>query len=167
MNRAGILCVFLALSLAGCGFNRAFYKASFKPEVLAEKKILASRKATIQKGDKPVMTLVATHLNAVDSRDYRHNEYFFLEIFSDEAFDESYFVPRVSSGERFLWIREVEKGEDGVVLAVSNKWARGFLVAFEPVDEHARRNMRLIIEVETLGSAVFDYSFEVFELKIL
>lgn len=146
----------------GCGF----YDNSFKPQVLAEKKILSSRKAEIIQNNKVAIVVIATYLNNVNPDIYNTREYFFIEVFSELD------IPLLESmqfsiinNERFLWIREVNKDEFDDVINVSNKWSRGFLIAFDNIDEYDKKNMKLNLIIDNVGEMNFDFTYEVFEIE--
>lgn len=146
----------------GCGF----YNNSFKPQVLAEKKILSSRKAEIIQNNKVSIVVIATYLNNVNPDIYNTREYFFIEVFSEldipllESMEFS-----ITNNERFLWIREVNKDEFDDVINVSNKWSRGFLIAFDDIDEYDKKNMKLNLIIDNVGEMNFDFTYEVFEIE--
>lgn len=146
----------------GCGF----YDNSFKPQVLAEKKILSSRKAEIIQNNKVAIVVIATYLNNVNPDIYNTREYFFIEVFSEldipllESMEFS-----ITNNERFLWIREVNKDEFDGVINVSNKWSRGFLIAFNDIDEYDKKNMKLNLLIDNVGEMNFDFTYEVFEIE--
>lgn len=154
-----VLCVLCG----GCGF----YGDSFKPEVLAEKKILASRKAEIIRNGRVEMIMIATYLNNVNPQIYHTREYFFLEVFSqnDAILPES-MAFGITDDAQFLWIREVEKDEFDEVINVSNRWSRGFLVAFDSIDEYSKRNLALNVAINALGEMRFDFAYQVFEMQL-
>ncbi|RAX53054.1 hypothetical protein CCY99_06715 [Helicobacter sp. 16-1353] len=154
------ICCFV---FCGCGF----YNNSFKPEVLAEKKILSSRKAEIVQNGKVVMVVIATYLNNVNPDIYNTREYFFIEVFSELDIPLIYYMTfSITNNERFLWIREVDKDEFDDVLNVSNKWSKGFLIAFDDIDEYDKKNMKLNLVVDTIGEMNFDFTYEVFEMQL-
>ena len=149
--------------LGGCGF----YNDSFKPEVLAEKKILNSRKAEIIKDNKVAMVVIATYLNNVNSDIYNTREYFLIEVFSEldiSLIDYMHFG--ITSDEQFLWIREIDRDEFEGIIDVSNRWSRLFLVAFSDINEYDKKNLKLDMEVDTLGSMSFDFTYKVLEMQL-
>lgn len=146
----------------GCGF----YNNSFKPQVLAEKKILSSRKAEIIQNNKVAIVVIATYLNNVNPDIYNTREYFFIEVFSEldiPLLESMQFS--ITNNERFLWIREVNKDEFDDVINVSNKWSRGFLIAFDNIDEYDKKNMKLNLIIDNVGEMNFDFTYEVFEIE--
>lgn len=146
----------------GCGF----YNNSFKPQVLAEKKILSSRKAEIIQNNKVAIVVIATYLNNVNPDIYNTREYFFIEVFSEldiPLLESMQFS--ITNNERFLWIREVNKDEFDGVINVSNKWSRGFLIAFNDIDEYDKKNMKLNLVINNVGEMNFDFTYEVFEIE--
>lgn len=146
----------------GCGF----YDNSFKPQVLAEKKILSSRKAEIIQNNKVAIVVIATYLNNVNPDIYNTREYFFIEVFSEldiPLLESMQFS--ITNNERFLWIREVNKDEFDDVINVSNKWSRGFLIAFDNIDEYDKKNMKLNLIIDNVGEMNFDFTYEVFEIE--
>lgn len=147
----------------GCGF----YNNSFKPQVLAEKKILSSRKAEIIQNNKVAIVVIATYLNNVNPDIYNTREYFFIEVFSEldiPLLESMQFS--ITNNERFLWIREVNKDEFDDVINVSNKWSRGFLIAFDNIDEYDKKNMKLNLIIDNVGEMNFDFTYEVFEIEL-
>lgn len=153
----------LCLSFCGC----SFYSVSFKPEVLEEKKILSSRKSELISNNKVNMVVVVSYLNNVNPEIYNAREYFFIEVFSEldiSFIDYSEF--KIIDNAKFLWIREIPPSEFDDVLKVTNKWSRGFLIAFEEIDEQNKKNMELNIDVYNLGNMNFNFKYEVFEMKI-
>ncbi|MGX2982241.1 hypothetical protein [Helicobacter sp. 23-1045] len=160
-----ILIAFLnAGFFSGCGL----YKDGYKPSVLMEKKINQSRKAEISKGGKSEVIAIATHLNNVDSRIFgAGREYFFIEIFSevDIPLVESLHF-RLTNNVDFMWMREIEVEESDEILGVRNRWARGFLIAFDELEYQQKKNMKLIMEVENVGAMVFDFSYQVLEMRL-
>ncbi|WP_147289258.1 hypothetical protein [Helicobacter sp. MIT 99-5507] len=155
--------ILLCFLFSGCGF----YKDSFKPEVLAEKKILSSRKAEIITDDKVSMVVIATYLNNVNPDIYNTREYFLIEIFSEldiPFIDYMHFS--ITDNEYFLWAREVNKDEFDNVINVSNKWSKLFLVAFSDINEYNKKDLKLHLEIDTIGSMIFDFTYQVFEMKL-
>lgn len=155
--------ILLCFLFGGCGF----YKDSFKPEVLAEKKILSSRKAEIINDNKVSVVAIASYLNNVNPNIYNTREYFLIEIFSelDIPFI-NYMHFSITSDEDFLWIREINKDEFDDVIKPSNKWSKLFLVAFSDVDEYDKKNLKLNLEIDTIGSMNFDFTYQVLEMKL-
>lgn len=155
--------ILLCFLFGGCGF----YKDSFKPEVLAEKKILSSRKAEIIKDNKVSMVVIATYLNNVNPYIYNTREYFLIEVFSEldiPLIDYMHFS--ITNNEFFLWMREVNKDEFDNIINTSNKWSKLFLVAFSDIDEYDEKNLKLNMEVDNIGSMSFDFTYQVLENKL-
>lgn len=151
------------LVFGGCGL----YHTSYKPGVLAEKKILSSRKAEIIKQGKVEMIMIATHLNNVNPTIYHTREYFFLEVFSELDIPLiNYMQFQITRNKRLLWIREVKKDEFDEVINISNKWSRGFLVAFDSIDEHDKKNLTLKVTIDNVGQMNFDFTYKVFEMQL-
>lgn len=159
-----ILITFLCALIAGCGL----YKDGYKPNILLEKKINQSRKAQIINAGKSQVVAIATHLNNVDSRIFSQGrEYFFIEIFSelDIPLAESLHFS-LTNGVDFMWMREIPHNEMEGVLSVYNRWARGFLIAFDELEYQQKKNMRLVAEVENVGTMIFDFSYKVLEMQL-
>ena len=160
-----ILCVVLgAFWLCGCGL----YDDSYKPSVLLEKKINQTRKSQIIKDGKTTAIAIATYLNNVDSRIYDEGrEYFFVEIFSELEIPlrESLHFSLTNNVE-FMWIREVGADEMDGILSVYNRWARGFLIAFDELEYQQKKNMKLTLEIENVGTMEFDFGYKVIEMQL-
>ncbi len=160
-----ICCIALcAFWLCGCGL----YDDSYKPSVLLEKKINQTRKGQIIKDGKTEVVAIATYLNNVDSRIYcEGREYFFIEIFSELEIPlrESLHFSLMDNVE-FMWIREVRIDEMDGILSVYNRWARGFLIAFDEVAYQQKKNMRLTLEIENVGEMEFDFGYKVLEMQL-
>lgn len=159
-----ILITFLCVLISGCGL----YKDGYKPDILLEKKINQSRKAQIIRDGKSQVVAIATHLNNVDSRIFSQGrEYFFIEIFSevDIPLAESLHFSLTNNID-FIWMREIPHDEMEGVLSVYNRWARGFLIAFDELEYQQKKNMKLFMEVENVGVMIFDFSYKVLEMQI-
>ena len=160
-----ILCVVLgAFWLGSCGL----YDDSYKPSVLLEKKINQTRKSQIIRGGKTEVVAIATYLNNVDSRIYANGrEYFFVEIFSELEIPlrESLHFSLTDNVE-FMWIREVGASEMEDILSVYNRWARGFLIAFDELSYQQKKNMKLTLEIENVGTMEFDFGYKVLEMQL-
>ena len=158
--------IIIAILLNGCGL----YNNGYKPTALLEKKINQSRKAQIIKNGKTEIVAIATYLNSVDARIYRkEREYFFIEIFSelDIPLMESLRFSLTDNVD-FIWIREVKADEmsDESVISTYNRWGRGFLIAFDELDYQQKKNMKLTLEVENVGTMIFDFSYKVLEMQL-
>ncbi len=158
--------IIIAILLNGCGL----YKNGYKPTALFEKKINQSRKAQIVKNGKTEIVAIATYLNSVDSSIYRaEREYFFVEIFSelDIPLMESLRFSLTNNVD-FIWIREVKADEmsDEGVISTYNRWGRGFLIAFDELEYQQKKNMKLTLEVENVGTMIFDFSYKVLEMQL-
>ncbi|PAF52767.1 hypothetical protein [Helicobacter sp. 13S00477-4] len=153
----------IALFFLGCN---SYYIDSYKPDIIAEKKIQASRKGQIIKNQKPVVIAVATHLNEVDDVVYGGREYFFVEIFSE---DQSIFLNDMIDFTLFkkppIWVREIKKDEFDEILHSSNKWSKVYLIAFNKLDPLSSRNAKLIMEVYGLGKIVFDFAYQAIPMQ--
>lgn len=145
----------------------SIYDTSYKPNLLQDKKTLSSRKAELIKDGKTIAIALATYLNNVDSNIYDENrEYFLLEIFSQEPL----LLPeilsfKITNDANFLWIREINDGEFEREISLNNKWARAFLIAFEPVGFEFKRVIKLEVLAQDLGKMEFDFSYKVFEMQ--
>ena len=155
--------ILLCFLFGGCGF----YKDSFKPEVLTEKKILSSRKAEIIRDNKVSMVVIATYLNNVNEEIYHTREYFLIEVFSELDIPLIHYMNfNITDNKSFLWIREVKKDEFDEIINTSNKWSKLFLVAFDGIDTHSKKHLRLNIDIDTLGSVNFDFTYQVLEMQL-
>lgn len=133
-----------------------------------EKKINQTRKSQIIKDGKTTAIAIATYLNNVDSRIYTDGrEYFFVEIFSELEIPlrESLHFSLTNNVE-FMWIREVELDEMEGILSVYNRWARGFLIAFDELEYQQKKNMKLTLEIENVGTMEFDFGYKVIEMQL-
>ncbi|RDU62657.1 hypothetical protein [Helicobacter sp. MIT 14-3879] len=149
---------------SGCGL----YHNSYKPSILFEKKINSSRKAQIIKDNKTVLIATATYLNNVDSSIYNGDrEYFLIEVFSelDIPFKE-YMHFSLTNNVSFLWIRELQTNEDDEILSSYNKWSKSFLIAFDRLEYQQKKNMKLTLDVDNVGSMTFDFTYEILEMKL-
>ena len=153
-----LLIVFL---LVGC--NSSFMNSN--KDVLAEKKSQASRKASISKGNKVLMTAIVTHLNDVSVMAYHNREYFFVEIYSEEEMDYGGIITYTLNGKSPLWVREIKSDEFDKILNPSNKWSRCYMVAFKTLSELELRNMVLTMEVSQLGKMEFDFTIKLLPLQ--
>ena len=159
-----ILCVWLCAWLSGCGL----YDDSYKPSVLLEKKINQTRKSQIIKRGKTEVVAIATYLNNVDSRIYRDGrEYFFVEIFSELEIPlrESLHF-RLTGNSELIWIREISEDEMEGILNVYNRWGRGFLIAFNEIAYQQKKDMKLTLEIENIGTMEFNFSYKVLEMQL-
>lgn len=157
-----IFFIFIFL-IYGCN---SYYNISYKPDIVAEKKIQASRKAEIIKDNKPLVIAVAVHLNEVDDIVYGGREYFSVEIFSE---DKNIFLNNMISfylfGKSPIWSREIKKDEYDEILQPSNKWSKLYLVAFDKLDPLDSRKAKLVIEVYHVGKMVFDFSYQAIPMQ--
>lgn len=159
-----ILSLLLSALITGCGL----YRDGYKPNILLEKKINQSRKAQIIKDGKSQVVAIATYLNNVDGRIYREGrDFFFIEIFSemDIPLAESMHFSLTNNVD-FMWMREIPHDEMEGVLSVYNRWARGFLIAFDELEYQKKKDMKLRLEIENVGVMVFDFSYQVLEMQI-
>ncbi|PAF49932.1 hypothetical protein BKH41_01115 [Helicobacter sp. 12S02232-10] len=151
------------LFFLGC---TSYYTDSYKPDVIVEKKIQASRKGEIIKDQKPVVVAVATHLNEVDNVIYGNREYFFVEVFSER---QDIFYDGVISFTLFkkppIWVREIKKDEYDTILSSSNKWSRSFLIAFNKLDSLASRKAKLVMDVYNFGKITFDFTYQAIPMQ--
>ncbi|PAF42543.1 hypothetical protein [Helicobacter sp. 11S03491-1] len=159
--RVFFLSIFIFL---GCS---SYYADTYKPDIIVEKKIQASRKGEIIVNQKPVVVAVATHLNEVDDVIYGGREYFFVEIFSEE---QGIFLNGVISFRLFnkppIWSREIKKDEFDAILHPSNKWSKSFLIAFEKLDPLSSRSAKLVMEVYNLGKITFDFAYQAIPMQL-
>ncbi len=155
--------IMLCFLFNGCGI----YNNSFKPEVLAEKKMLSSRKDEIIQDNKVAIVAIATYLNNVNPSIYHTREYFFIEIFSelDIPFID-YMKFSITNNERFLWAREVNKDEFDEVINVSNRWSKAYLIAFSDINEYDKKNLKLNLEIDNIGEMDFDFAYQVLEIQL-
>lgn len=158
--------IIIAILLNGCGL----YKDGYKPTVLLEKKINQSRKSQIIKNGKTEIVAIATYLNNVDSRIYRgEREYFFVEIFSEleiPLMESLHFS--LTNNVEFMWIREIDEAEMKAdnIMDTYNRWGRGFLIAFDELEYQQKKNMKLTLEVDNVGTMIFDFSYKVLEMQL-
>ncbi|WP_370690906.1 hypothetical protein [Helicobacter cappadocius] len=145
----------------------SYYEDTYKPDIIFEKKIQASRKGEILKHQKPVVVAVAIHLNEVDNVIYSGREYFFVEIFSEnkEIFLND-MIEFTLFGKSPIWSREITKDDFDEILHPSNKWSRNFLVAFDKLDPLASRDAKLVMKVYNLGKIVFNFAYEAAPMQI-
>lgn len=160
--------IIFAILLNGCGL----YNSGYKPTILLEKKINQSRKAQIVKNGKTEIVAIATYLNNVDSSAYpMGREYFFIEIFSELE------IPLIESlrfsltnNVEFIWIREISidemKEEKNNIIETYNRWGKGFLIAFDELEYQQKKNMKLTLEIENVGTMIFDFSYKVLEMQL-
>lgn len=145
----------------------SYYEDTYKPDIIFEKRIQASRKGEIQKNQKPVIVAVATHLNEVDNVIYGGREYFFVEIFSE---NKMIFLNNMINftlfGKDPIWSREIRKDEFDEILHPSNKWSKSFLIAFDKLDPLASRDAKLVMKVYDFGEIVFDFAYEASTMQI-
>lgn len=147
------LCIF-----SGC---TSYYIEIYKPDIVAERKIQASRKGEVLRNGKPEIIAIATHLNEVDEVVYGNREYFFVEVFSE---NKSVFLSGLITYKLFgkspIWVREIKKDEFDQILHPSNRWSRVFLVAFFKLDPLVSRETKLTMDLYGWGKIVFDFSYQ-------
>ncbi|PAF48400.1 hypothetical protein BKH46_00355 [Helicobacter sp. 12S02634-8] len=155
------VCMFVLLS--GCV---SYYSGGYKPDVIVERKIQASRKGEIIKDEKPIVVAVATHLNEVDNVVYGGREYFFVEIFSERQ-DVFYhgMISFTLFGKPPIWVREIKKDEYDEILSASNKWSRTFLVAFDVLDPLASRKAKLVMDIYDVGKITFNFAYQAIPMQ--
>ncbi|MFC3848462.1 hypothetical protein ACFOPX_08075 [Helicobacter baculiformis] len=156
------LCL-LIFGLIGCKDN---FIEAYKPDFLAEKRTQATRKGEIIVNLRPVVSVLATHLNDVDPVLYHAREFFFLEVFiqdgsylDNEAI--SYQLYGLRGAETPAWVREVSKEEFDSVLYTTNKYARGFLIAFAKLDRASQEEAKLEMDIVGLGKIMFNFAYKV------
>lgn len=154
-----IFLFFLSLWIfSGCA---SYYAQTYKPDILVEKKIQASRKGEILRDGKPEVIAIATHLNEVDEVIYNKREYFFIEVFSE---NKSIFLNGLITYDLFgnmpLWVREIKKDEFDEILHPSNRWSRVFLIAFFKLDSLVSRDAKLTMDLYGWGKIIFDFSYQ-------
>lgn len=148
--------------LAGC----ARFDETYKPDFLAEKRTQATRKGEIIQNLRPVVSVFATHLNDVDPVIYHNREFFFIEIFAQDA---SIFKNDMISYKLYglrgvltpMWEREISKDEFDDLLRTTNKYARGYLVAFAKLDYLSVQEAKLEMDFEGLGKIMFNFAYKV------
>ncbi|PAF44251.1 hypothetical protein [Helicobacter sp. 11S02596-1] len=149
--------------LSGC---TSYYADGYRPDVIAERKIQASRKGEIIKNHQPVLVAVATHLNEVDDVVYGNREYFFVEIFSERQ-DVFYrgVIHFSLFGKPPIWVREIAPDEYDTILQSSNRWSRTFLIAFEKLAPLASRKAKLVMDVYDFGEITFDFTYQAIPMQ--
>ncbi|WP_199763911.1 hypothetical protein [Helicobacter felis] len=156
------LCL-LVLGLVAC--SDSFIEA-YKPDFLAEKRTQATRKGEVIVNLRPVVSALVTHLNDVDPVLYHAREFFFVEIFTeDQSFLDndaiSYKLYGLHGFETPAWVREIGKDEFDRVLYTTNKYARGFLVAFDKLNHIAQEEAKLEMDIVGLGKIMFNFAYRV------
>ncbi|WP_120946233.1 hypothetical protein [Helicobacter labacensis] len=153
----------LLLGLIGCTDN---FADAYKPDFLAEQRTQATRKGEIIVNLRPVLSALATHLNDVDPITYHSREFFFVEIFAQDSnyLDNdaiSYQLYGIKRVETPAWVREISKEEFDSVLYTTNKYARGFLLAFDKLDRASEEEAKLQMDIEGLGTITFNFAYKV------
>ena len=147
------------LLLSGC----SYFNDSYKPSVLSDEKVLSSRKADIQVGRKIIVIGIVTYLNNVLPSIYKDGEYFFLELFSEVHIPLAFMDFSIINDSRIKWVREVSIEDFDEVINVYNKWSRGYLISFDQIKYHDKKNIKLHIDIANIGSMDFDFTYKVFE----
>ncbi|WP_199766205.1 hypothetical protein [Helicobacter salomonis] len=160
---ARFLLSLLMLGLVACSDN---FAEAYKPDFLAEKRTQATRKGEVIVNLRPVLSALATHLNDVDPVLYHAREFFFVEIFTeDQSFLDndaiSYKLYGLRGFETPAWVREISKDEFDSVLHTTNKYARGFLVAFDKLNHIAQEEAKLEMDIAGLGTITFNFAYKV------
>ncbi|WP_104638055.1 hypothetical protein [Helicobacter bizzozeronii] len=158
-----ILLLLGVLLWVGCG--EGFHQA-YKPDFLAEKRTQATRKGEIIQNLRPVVSVFATHLNDVDPVLYHEREFFFVEVLSQDAsIYENDLISYKLYGTRGaltpMWSREISKAEFDGVLYTTNRYARGYLVAFSKLDYLSVQEAKLEIDFEGLGTILLNFAYRV------
>ncbi|WP_104749356.1 hypothetical protein [Helicobacter cynogastricus] len=158
--------IFLSLLLLGLAACSDSFTGAYKPDFLAEKRTQATRKGEVIVNLRPVLNALATHLNDVDPIDYHAREFFFVEIFSEDQnyIDDdaiSYKLYGLHGFETPAWVREISKEEFDRVLHTTNKYARGFLVAFDKLNHIAQEEAKLEMDIVGLGTITFNFAYRV------
>ncbi|WP_121021724.1 hypothetical protein [Helicobacter vulpis] len=153
----------LVLGLGGCTDN---FADAYKPDFLAEQRTQATRKGEVIVNLRPVLSALATHLNDVDPVIYHAREFFFVEIFTEDQslLDNdaiSYTLYGLKRVETPAWVREVHKEEFDSVLHTTNKYARGFLLAFDKLNHAAQEEAKLEMDIVGLGKILFNFAYKV------
>ncbi|PAF53430.1 hypothetical protein BKH42_05755 [Helicobacter sp. 13S00482-2] len=163
MKHFSMIC-FAIFIFFGC---TSYYEDTYKPDIIFEKKIQASRKGEILKNKKPILVAVAIHLNEVDNVIYGGREYFFVEIFSEnKGIFLNDMIEFTLFGKTPIWSREITRDDFDEILHPSNKWSKTFLVAFEKLDPLASRDAKLMMKVYDLGQIVFDFAYQATPMQI-
>lgn len=152
------ICFIILFSLfVFCGCN-SFFSNSYTLDVVAEKKVQASRKGEILKDQKVVLVATVMHLNDVSVVAYHGREYFFVEIYDEGQLNG--YIDYKLNGSSPLWIREIQSDEFDEILKPNNKWSKCYLVAFKSVGKLELREMFLKMEVIGVGTMNFDFGFK-------
>ncbi|CBG39828.1 hypothetical protein [Helicobacter mustelae] len=152
----------MLLFLEGCN---TFFGQEDGVDILAEKKVQASRKAEIIENHKILMTMVVTYLNEVSELAYYNRKYFFVEIFQEDSSSDAPLIDYFLNGQKSLWVREIHEDEFDKILIPRNKWSKCFLVAFHDLNELESRDMVLKAEVSSMGTMTFDFSFKTLPMQ--
>lgn len=128
--------------------------------IQAQKREQETRTALISQNDKIKFIVKLTRLNPLDSLFYKNREYFFLEVYSDDAtFPIPDFLELKLRGIRSLWIREVKRDEFDNLLYTQNRWSKGFLVAFNKIPAGSEKNIKVVLKIIGFNEVIFDFSY--------
>lgn len=167
--RAGLVLVF-AFTFVSC---TNYFEKGYRPELLEERKIQATRKFQIIRNDKIDLVVFATYLNDIERTYYKNLEYFFIEIYapSQEPIIFKRLRINLATHDRKSWldpqyIRLLNKDEYDEVLRPINKWSNCYLVAFAKSTLIDADKMLLRIAVDEHEERL-DYSFKVIPFQAL
>lgn len=168
--RRGILQALVAGAIASMLAGCQLYHEALKPDRIEERYVQATRKGEILNGLKTEAVIIATHLNAFDSKRYdsKVGEYFFIDIYLSPEGGESparglnhqLYTLTLSNGSLPVEVQELKREElleRGIYR--SSRWGDYFLVRFAPQDRRYLEHLKLELKHENLGSTVMDYGF--------
>ncbi|WP_104690828.1 hypothetical protein [Helicobacter heilmannii] len=155
--------VFLVL-FSGCEER---FDTAYMPNYIEEKRTQATRKGEIIKNLRPVASVFITHLNDVDPVTYHQREFFFVELFAqDKSVYKNGGISYVLYGSNNkeytpMWVRPIDKDEYDKILYTTNKYARGYLLAFKKLDYISEQDAKMDMEIDGLGEMHFNFATQV------
>lgn len=161
MRKIAVLYFLLFLFFQGC--NSFFSNNHYTLDIVSEKKVQASRKGEIIRGNKVLAIATVTHLNEVSALVYHGREYFFVELYSEDDIGD--FIEYDLNNSNPLWVREIAQDEFDEILKPNNKWSRCFLVAFNAIGGIGAREIVLNMNIIGLGTMKFDFSFKILPMQ--
>ena len=156
--------LFILLFLSGCAKFDYFNPIASKPE---ESYVQATRKTELIFEDKTQIVLIATHLNAYNSKAYLHSEgeVFFVDVYQSaqngKSFLENGYDLKLNNGQIPLEVKRLQKEElTGLMAQNSMRWGEYYLFRFAPQGKRERDNLGLVLSHQDFGKNFLIFGFK-------
>lgn len=160
----------IVISLIGMFVFLGCASVEFIPSKPQESYIQATRKTELIAKEQTQIVIIATHLNAYDTKKYPNTkgEFFLLDIYQangdKKAFLENGYMLTLNGGAKPLKIEKITKESleslQDINLENLSKWGTYYLVEFAPQSVRVRNSLRLIIAHKDFGENYLYYGFK-------